>query len=213
MHFKEWVKETKNSMESDIPEELVCEVLVTAIRTAFEELMANRAHADLEITGIGRFYMNYGWLRCGIGKGVEKKKRWSIHFKPSVIFKSLINGEKSLIGYGIGGKALGAYPLYPQHNSKFRMNNVYKVKVIKKKSSKPVKKSKKLDKFLTQISNHPNNVKVAKRIVYSDIKREVLAKNMGIHRTTLLKVLKEPLSNETTNQMLYIISAMERGFL
>ena len=42
MNFREWVKEIKKSMDSDIPEDLVCEVLVTAFRTAFEEFMAAR---------------------------------------------------------------------------------------------------------------------------------------------------------------------------
>lgn len=120
MTFKEWYLQIQKEMESTVPTELVREVLVTGIRVALEEFMANRAEADLDIGGVGRFYLNHRvvhnplqYTRKGETepeKAKEYSLHWTIQFKPSLPIKKVINDKMDMRQMLVGGTA----PLYPE---------------------------------------------------------------------------------------------------
>ena len=112
MNFSEWCLQTSKELGLEADEDLVRRVLLTAIRTGLEELSANPIHADLDITGIGRFYLNYRIMHNNfyhLKEGAEEYvKKWEIHFKPSVPLKYVLNQRKPLTDLLVGGNYI--YP-------------------------------------------------------------------------------------------------------
>lgn len=121
MTFVEWVNQTHKELPSNVPNAMVKEVMVYAIRVAVEEMMANRAEADLDIGGIGRFYLNHrvvhnplSYVRKGETepeKAIEYSKCWTIQFKPSLPLKQVINDKRDIHDLLIGGN-IAVYPEY-----------------------------------------------------------------------------------------------------
>lgn len=115
MTFMQWYKQTARECSSEgVPAELVKHVLVMAIRVALEEFMANPADADLDIKGIGRFYLNRRICHnnfYGLGEGKEYEPKWTIQFKPSIRLKDTLNGKWDIRKLVIGS----VIPLYPEY--------------------------------------------------------------------------------------------------
>jgi DNA polymerase II large subunit len=113
MTFGEWYEQTAREMDSNIPKELVKDVLVNAIRVALEELLSNPAEAELSIKCVGRFYLNR--TRCykvaATGKNPDQKLVWTIHFKPSNVLKEILNGRRDHRELMIAT----TIPLYPDY--------------------------------------------------------------------------------------------------
>lgn len=89
MTFREWYCQIAREMDSNIPRELVKDVLVNAIRVALEEFLANPADAELSIKGIGRFYLNHRVCHNNFPTedSHEYKTHWTMHFRPSIVLK------------------------------------------------------------------------------------------------------------------------------
>lgn len=122
MTYKEWCEQTHKMLKGEVPKFLVHEVIACAIKSAIEEFLANPADADLDIGGIGRFYMNHrvchqnikykGNSPNGITEQDEKYVvRWTIHFKPSKKIKQVMNGKMDAREILLGG----CFPLYPEY--------------------------------------------------------------------------------------------------
>ena len=96
MTFGEWYEQTAREMASNIPKELVKDVLVNAIRVALEEFLANPADADLDIKCIGRFYLNHRFCHNNFptSDSPEYKTYWTLHFRPSGVLKEVLNGKR-----------------------------------------------------------------------------------------------------------------------
>lgn len=125
MTFSEWVTEISREMGMKADKDLIADVLVMAIRVAYEEFGANPVDADLIIPSIGRFYMNhkriYNKLGSKDGEDVERPARWTMHFKPSSHLKKVINNEIPLTDAMVGKRFL-----YPElHTDKINKSSYY----------------------------------------------------------------------------------------
>ena len=122
MTFKEWCRATAKETPSKVPILLAEEVITTAIRVAIEELMANPADADLDISSICRFYLNHRVCHYmpkyrnieqpneNATSGEENRVRWTLHCTPRAGLKDVLNGRKDIRTLLIGGGT----PLYPE---------------------------------------------------------------------------------------------------
>ena len=122
MTYKEWCEQTQKMLKGSVPKFLVHEVIACAIRAVIEEFLANPADADLNIEGIGRFYMNHrvchqnfrykGNSPSGITEQNEQYLvRWTIHFTPYKKLKDVMNGRMDAREMLLGG----CFPLYPEY--------------------------------------------------------------------------------------------------
>ena len=150
MTFKEWCCQTVDNMEYEVPQEFMIDIMTTAIRTILEEFCVNPVDADLDIGGIGRFYLNHRTVHIPkkfidrneeivTGEVSEDNEEdycmaWTVQFKPSIALKQLINGKRTMDSMAIGGRI----PLFPEQVSipddgKKKMGRPRKHRVIKKK--------------------------------------------------------------------------------
>ena len=115
MTFIEWCNQTARDADINVTQDLVKAVMITALRTAIEEFVANPADASLDIYGIGRFYLNRS--QYDMSKRFHLKDRtevndivgsWIVHFKPSIVLKEVLNGKRELKDMLIGS----CIPLY-----------------------------------------------------------------------------------------------------
>lgn len=113
MTFVEWAKQTAREVESNVPYELVKDIMVNAIRVATEEMLSNPAEADLDITGIGRFYLNHRICHNNFPtpEHPEYETYWTLHFKPARVLKEVFNGKRDVREMMIGC----FIPLYPEY--------------------------------------------------------------------------------------------------
>lgn len=165
MTYNEWCNQIKKESESNIPYELVKDIMTTAIRVAMEELLSNPAEADLDILGIGRFYLNH--RICHNNFPTEDKPEyataWTLHFRPARPIKEVINGKRDyremLIAHNI--------PLYPEYlcNDDGTM---------KKGGNRPKTVVKKYKRKYT-VKTHDSYV-----MAYNRAKREALKKSLPI---------------------------------
>lgn len=109
MTFAEWCDQIARDTESNVSRQLVREIMITAMRTALEEFLANPADATLDIYGIGKFYLNR--KNYDMSKRFHLKDRtecnetvfsWVAHFRPSVRLKQLLNNKCDIKTYRIG---------------------------------------------------------------------------------------------------------------
>lgn len=113
MTYDEWVRQIHRELESRVPLELVKDIMNNAMRVAFEELYSNPAEADLNIVGIGRFYLNRRICHNNFPTKdhPEYAPAWTIHFKVSPRMKEVFNGKKDprelFIAHNI--------PMYPEY--------------------------------------------------------------------------------------------------
>ena len=112
MTFRDWYLQVAREHPDNIPIDLVKSVLLWAIRVAIEEMMANPASADLDILGLGRFYLNRRYTHVTPSDfACDEEKmliRWSIHFKPSRQLKETLNGQRDVREFIIAHNSL--YP-------------------------------------------------------------------------------------------------------
>lgn len=112
MTFYEWSRQIAKEHRDNVPAEFVYELLVTAVRVALEEFLTNPEKADLDIGGIGRFYLNY--RRCHNNFCVTEERRysyiWEIKFRPSSKLKEALNGKIDPHYMLIGTRT----PIYPE---------------------------------------------------------------------------------------------------
>lgn len=113
MTFAEWCMQTAKESTSQVPYEFVRELMICAIRVAYEELMSNPAEADLDICGIGRFYLNHRICHNNFPTDdkPEYAAHWTLHFKASTCIKEAINGRRDPRLLSIGN----SFPLYPEY--------------------------------------------------------------------------------------------------
>jgi hypothetical protein len=118
MTFGEWCDQTTRETKSNIPRALVKEVLLTALRVGVEELMSNPAEADLDIKGIGRFYLHRRLFKIPKNEinpnGADHVYRWVLQFKCAKMLREIICGRRPLEDLTIA-KVLPLYPEYKQY--------------------------------------------------------------------------------------------------
>jgi nucleoid DNA-binding protein len=122
MTFYEWCKTIAREHKDNVPTEFVYELMVTAVRVAIEELLANPERADLDINGIGRFYLNYRKCHNNFAKTEEQRYtyNWEIKFRPSIRLKEVLNG-KADPHYMLIGTKTALYPdIYFGEDNKLR---------------------------------------------------------------------------------------------
>ncbi len=111
MNFTEWTKQTSRELGYGYSKEIVTKVLLMAIRVALEEFLVNPYEADLDIMGIGRFYLNYCKSRNKIKNSPsynEYVMRWQVRFKARLQLRDLLNARKDITQMRVSG-----YYLYP----------------------------------------------------------------------------------------------------
>lgn len=127
MTLSEWVKQITKEVGNDIYEDQVWEVMIFAIRTGIEELLANPEKADVYIPCIGRFYLNFSYVKnvfhdtLGVGKE-GSVGRWKLKFKASRVVLSAINGKSSLYDMEVSRRYL--YPEMHEEKEK-KVGNGY----------------------------------------------------------------------------------------
>ena len=165
MTFLEWYKQTAKDFGNGVTYDLVKDILVMAIRVAIEELMTNPADADLDITGIGRFYLNHRVCHNNfyeLGSGKEYTVKWTIQFKPSSVLKDTINGKRDVHDLLIGS----VIPLYPEH--------IYKSGKKIRGSGKKFKEKPKIREY--NIQKNIRYVEAEKKMEEQQNKKEIKSK-------------------------------------
>lgn len=123
MTFREWCMQIAKESTSQVPYEFVRELMICAIRVAYEELLSNPAEADLDIKGIGRFYLNH--RICHNNFPTEDKPEyaahWTLHFRPARFIKDTINGRQDPRLLTVAS----AYPLYPEYYESINKSYVH----------------------------------------------------------------------------------------
>lgn len=157
MTFGEWYAQTHRELPSNVPKDLVKEVMVTAIRVAVEELMSNREEADLDIGGIGRFYLNHRVVHNPLSfkrKGSDEEEQavkysmcWTLQFTPWQPLKKVINEKMDIREMLVGG----TIPLYEDY--------MYSADGMKKRRGrdKPIKKPKITKNYRVRFSDKYKN--------------------------------------------------------
>lgn len=114
MTFIEWCKATSKETNSSVSRDLVKEIMITAIRVAIEELMANPVDASLDIMSIGRFYLDRVKIKNVYIATNETGEimYWRLKFKVAKSLRDSLNNRKDIRELSIGG----ANPLYPEYN-------------------------------------------------------------------------------------------------
>ena len=125
MTFMEWCLEISKEMGLQADEDLVRKVMLTAIRTGIEELSANPAEADIDIQGIGRFYLNYRTMHNNfyyMKRGADEYvSRWEFRFRAALSLRHVINQRKPLTDLNVAGNYL--YPEYHTDEDGFIIKN------------------------------------------------------------------------------------------
>lgn len=97
MNFTEWAKETAKITNPHIKLPLVRMILLSSIKVILDEFNADKEHADFNIMGIGRFYLNKKLMRySNLNRTTpeEDTYHWEIRFKPSSSLKAYLNGKR-----------------------------------------------------------------------------------------------------------------------
>ena len=137
MTFGEWCDQIARDTESNVTRALVREIMVTAVRTAIEEIITNPADATLDIKGVGRFYLNR--QKFALKKQTYKSNNeddifyWRVNFKASRILKDVINNKRDIKTVTIGSNI----SLY--NESDIQSNGTVKVKGTRNKIQLVVK--------------------------------------------------------------------------
>lgn len=109
MTFVEWCKQITKEMDYKVPYELVRDLLTCAIRVGLEEILTDRDHATLDITGIVKFWLQKRWVDTNITK--EPKLVYYLHTSVYQGLKDVYNERKDNRTLLIGG----SQPLYPEY--------------------------------------------------------------------------------------------------
>ena len=154
MTFGEWCDTTKKEYGDHIPKFLVKEIMVTAIRVALEELLANPSGADLRVDSIGRFYLNreeYDVPHYIRTEESQRVKVWVLRFQAAQRLRDVFNGKLDPKMLRISG----SIPLYPEYFKELEKDGKRKRKGRKKMAGSPFDtvKQKSIDRYLEKIAN------------------------------------------------------------
>ena len=87
MTFEEVYKQVNRELESQVPTDLVREILVMFFRVILEELLTNKKDAYIYIGGIGRLHLDKRQYKYN-PNNVEGGEYWNITFKASKKLKN-----------------------------------------------------------------------------------------------------------------------------
>lgn len=113
MTLSEWCLQISKEVGDIASVNLIHLIMETAIRVGLEELSANPVDAEIEILGVGRFFLTR-YKRRIMGKRDEPityAPRWNLQFKPSIKIKQVINNKMPMTDLMVG-----LHYIYPEYH-------------------------------------------------------------------------------------------------
>ena len=146
MNFTELVQETYRNQQMKrlkLSKRKIKEVLIYTLRTVICELMADPANAMIKISGFGTLYLTQYKTHSNVKLFVNNDGKiehdytareyvsWRVRFRPSEIFKDVINGKKPVEEWKVSGTEIFRKQGRPKKNVKVKRKYERKPEKIK----------------------------------------------------------------------------------